>query len=217
MKKILAAVMAAFMITASFAGCSKQEEIPEDTYNGVLTKVRLGMPMNKIISINSGTDLYYESDTEIWCVNPDTDLMEIRALIPAENQFYYAEDSLITYSFRFDETDQENYLNGYIEEVPCMLDRVTAEKYYEDKKARLMAKYSATEENVTSTITGTEDVDLNLDYTTTMTMSSFELIFTMQLTYDVVDGVEGYYGTYYSIEIKELANKTAVEQGDSEE
>lgn len=210
MKKLIAALTAALISLTLLAACGKSEEAAEDTYTGVLTKVRLGMPMKKVISLNSATEMYYESDTEIWCVNPDTDLMEIRELIPADNQFYYAEDSLITYKFRFDESDGENYLEGYIEEVPCLIDRETAMKYYEDKKARLAAKYSVPAEAAISTITGTEDVDLNLDYVTTMTLSSFELVLTMQLTYDIVDGVEDYYGTYYSIELKELKNKTPV-------
>lgn len=210
MKKLIAALTAALISLTLLAACGKSEEAAEDTYTGVLTKVRLGMPMKKVISLNSATEMYYESDTEIWCVNPDTDLMEIRELIPADNQFYYAEDSLITYKFRFDESDSENYLEGYIEEVPCLLDRETAMKYYEDKKARLAAKYSVPSEAIFSTVTGTEDVDLNLDYVTIMSLSSFDLILTMQLTYDTVDGVEDYYGTYYSIELKELKNKFPV-------
>ncbi len=213
-KKIIAAAAAAMIAVTAFCACNKSEDTEaadESAYSGVLTKVRLGMPMNKIISLNSGTELYYENDTEIWCVNPDTDLMEIRNLIPADNQFYYAEDSLITYKFRVDKTDQQNYLQGYIVEMPCKIDRATAEKYYSDKGAALTAKYEVPAESVRSTVTGTENVDMNVDYKTTMTLSSFEVILTMRLTYDTVDGVSDYYGTYYSVELKELANKTEVE------
>lgn len=209
MKKALSVITAAVMLMAGLTACSKEEEV-EDTYSGVLTKVRLGMPMNKIVALNSGTEMYYETDTEIWCVSTDTDLMEIRTLIPEDSQFFYTDDSLITYDFKYDEADQENYLTGYIEEIPCLIDRDTAMTYYNDKKAALMKKYGCSEETSASSITGTEGVDLNLDYVTGMTLSSFEIIFTMQLTYDIVDGVEDYYGTYYSIELKELKNKTAV-------
>lgn len=210
MKKITALLLVILSALSLFCGC-KKDEAPADDYTGVLSKVRLGMPMKKIIALNSGSELYYDSDTEIWCVSTDTDLMEIRDRIPADNQFFYADDSLITYTFKFNESDGENYLTAYLEEVPCKLDRKTAEEYYQYKKSALMAKYSPAEEAVVSTVTGTEGVDLTLDNVTVMTLSSFEVTLTMQLTYDTVDGVEDYFGTYYSVKIKELANKTAVE------
>lgn len=215
MKKIFALLMAAVMSAVMFTACG-EEEAAVDEYSGVLSKVRLGMPMSKILQLNSDVELYYDNQTEIWCVNTDTDIMELRELIPAENQFYYVDDSLITYSFRFDDADQDHYLEGYLEEAPCLIDRETAEKYYADKTARLKAKYGAAEDDVKTTVTGTEDVDLNLDYVTIMTLSSFEVIFTMRLTYDTVDAAEGYYATYYSIEVNELKNKTAVEVAQSE-
>lgn len=216
MKKIFAAALAAVMIFSSFSACSK-EEAAEDTYSGVLTKVRLGMPMNKIVSLNSGREMYYESETEIWCVNPDTDLMEIRELIPEDKQFYYVEDSLITYNFKYDEGDDTNYLVSYMEEVPCMLDRATAETYYNDKISRLKAKYGVDNDSVHSTVTGDELVDMTLVNETVMTLPSFKLTFVMNLTYDTVDGVDDFYGTYYSIEVKSLENKTAVDVSGSSE
>ena len=216
MKKIFAAALAAVMVLSLFSACSK-EEAPGETYSGVLTKVRLGMPMNKIISLNSGREMYYESETQIWCVNPDTDLMEIRELIPEDKQFYYAEDSLITYNFKYDEGDDTNYLVSYMEEVPCMLDRATAETYYNDKITRLKAKYGAGDDAVHSTVTGVEGVDMTLINETVMTLPSFKLTFVMNLTYDTVDAVEDYYGTYYSIEVKSLENKTAVDVSGSSE
>lgn len=204
--------MAAMLAVLTLTACKKEEESAADDYKGVLTKVRLGMPMSKIIALNSDAgEMYYESDTELWCINTDTDLMEVSSLIPEGDQFYYTDDSLISYHFKFDESDQEYYLTGYIEEIPCKISRETAESYYESKKERLIAKYSADKETVTTTMVGTEGVDLNLEYTTVMTLSSFEVTFKMQLTYDTVDGAEDYYGTYFSIEVKELKNKTAVE------
>ncbi len=210
MKRITAIVLAILSILTLFCAC-KKEEAPADEYTGVLSKVRLGMPMKKIIGLNSGSELYYDSDTEIWCVSTDTDLMELRNRIPSDSQFFYADDSLITYTFKFNESDGENYLTAYMEEIPCKIDRKSAEEYYNYKKSALTAKYTPDPEAVVSTITGTEGVDMTLDYITVMTLSSFEVTLTMQLTYDTVDGVEDYFGTYYSIKIKELANKTPVE------
>lgn len=211
LKRLFAVIMAGIISLAVFAGCSKdEEEAVSDEYTGVLSKVRLGMPMHKIITLNSDTEMYYESDTEIWCVNPDTDLMELRNLIPAEHQFYYVEDSLVTYTFRYDEDDDENYLTGYLVEVPCLIDRETAENYYTDKIKRIAAKYSCTSDSVSTTVTGTEGVDLNLEYQAVFMLSSFEVIFNMTLTDDAVDGTEGYYATFFSMEVKELKNKTAV-------
>lgn len=213
MKKFTAMLLVILSALSLFCGC-KKEESPVDNYTGVLSKVRLGMPMKKIIALNSGSELYYDSDTEIWCVSTDTDLMEIKNRIPADSQFFYADDSLITYTFKYSESDGENYLTAYMEEIPCKLDRKTAEEYYKYKKAALISKYAPAEEAVVSTVTGTEGVDLTLDNVTVMTLSSFEVTLTMQLTYDTVDGVEDYFGTYYSVKIKELANKTAVEVAD---
>ncbi|MBQ5333568.1 MAG: hypothetical protein J6K92_09970 [Oscillospiraceae bacterium] len=213
MKRITAIMLAILSVLTLFCAC-KKEEAPVDDYTGVLSKIRLGMPMKKIIALNSDSELYYDSDTEIWCVSTDTDLMELRNRIPADSQFFYADDSLITYTFKFDQSDGENYLTAYMEEIPCKIDRKTAEEYYNYKKAALAAKYSPAAEAVISTVTGTEGVDLTLDNVTVMTLSSFEVTLTMQLTYDTVDGVEDYFGTYYSIKIKELANKTAVEVSD---
>lgn len=217
MKKFFAAALAAVMAVSVFSACNK-EEAAEEVYSGVLTKVRLGMSKSKIVSLNSGRDLYYENDSQIWCVNPDTDLMEIKELIPEDKQFYYVEDSLITYNFKYDESDDENYLVSYQEEVPCMLDRTTAEKYYYDKIERLKAKYEITgEDAVKSTLIGADGVDMTLVNETVFTLPSFKVTLEMDLTYDTVDGVEDYYGTYYSIEVKSLENKTAVDVSVSEE
>ena len=133
MKKLTALLLVILSALTLFGGCKKDDTAPVETYTGVLSKVRLGMPMKKIVALNSGSELYYDSDTEIWCVSTDTDLMEIRDRIPADAQFYYADDSLITYTFKYNENDGENYLTAYMEEVPCKLDRKTAEDYYKYK------------------------------------------------------------------------------------
>lgn len=210
-RRITALFLAALATAAILCSCKKETAAPEDTYTGVLTKVRLGMPMKKVVSLNPDTELYYDSDNEIWCVNPDTDIMGVKDYIPSDNNFYGADDSLITYTFKYNEKDEENYLTAYLQEVRCLIDRENAEKYYEDKKLSLAKKYGAKSDAVSSTTTGTEGVDQKIDCVTVYTLSSFKVTFKMQLSYETVDGITGYYGSYYSIEVRELENKTAVE------
>ena len=201
----LAAVMAAFTL----AGCGKKEETEAaDTgYSGVLAKIKLGMPQKKVLSVNNQKEMYYESDTVLWCINPDTDIMEVRDIIPADQGFYFCDDSVITYEFKHDEKDNENYLTAYTEEVSCLIDRETAQKYYDDKVKELMKKYHA---DFTTTQTGTEGIDLNLIQKTELQLSSFAVYLEMTLTYDTVNDVDAYYCKHLSIMVKELANKAAV-------
>ena len=101
MKKVLSVILTVIMCISAMAACSKEEaaeEMPE--YSGILTRVKLGMPLTKIVSMQpDGVELYYEDDTTIWSINSDTDLMEVRNIIPAEDQYFYADDSIITYKF----------------------------------------------------------------------------------------------------------------------
>lgn len=178
-------------------------------YNGILTKVKLGMPLTKIVTINQtyNVNLNYETDTVIWSQNPDTELMEIRDLIPAESAYYYVDDSLITYIFETRKGDPEMYLTSYMSEAYCLLDRKTAEEYYEKKTEELKAKHNA--EPVKS-IKGTEDIDLEVDRISRYSCASYDLTFTVREKYDTVDGVDGYYGSYVCIEVKEKINKEEV-------
>ena len=51
MKKILIVLIAVVMTLTCFAGCNKEEEtVTETAYSGILTKVKLGMPLTKIIT-----------------------------------------------------------------------------------------------------------------------------------------------------------------------
>lgn len=214
LKRIAAAAAAAVMITAAFTGCGKKEETAETeetAYSGVLTKIRLGMPQNKVIALNNQKEMYYESDTELWCVNPDTDIMEVRSLVPADSQYYYCDDSIITYKFKYDSEDDEYVLNDYMEEVVCLLPKDTAMDYYNGKLEELSKKYNCGEYSINQT--GTENVDMTLEYTTVMNLSSFSVTSSMTYTYQTVDGVDDYYCTHLSVDIKELANKTAVQVG----
>ena len=215
MKKIFTVLIALTMTLTCFAGCKKDEEAtaPETAYSGILTKVKLGMPLTKIVSLQpDGGELYYETDTSIWCVNTDTELMEIRDLIPAESAYYYADDSIITYNFLTKKGDDEIYLNGYMSEVMCLMDRSTAEKYFESKTAELAEKHGA---EPVGTKTGTEDIDMELTYTQKYDCPSYTVTFKMVETYDTVDSADGYYGTYFSIEVNEKAVKDEVALTDS--
>lgn len=205
-----AVLSAAVMSAAVFTGCGKgDEEVVESTYSGVLTKIRLGMPQNKVIALNNQEEMYYESDTKLWCVNPDTDIMEVKALIPEDSQHFYCDDSLITYEFEYNEGEDEYYLDSYMEEVVCLIDKNVAKEYYDRKLLELSSKYGATEYNTTQT--GTDGVDMNLVYETVMSLSSFSVTTSMTYTYDTVDGKDDYYCTHLSIAVQELENKEAVE------
>ena len=206
MKKFLSVILAAAMCVC-FTACGKSADAAatESTaYAGILTKVKLGMPLEKIVSLQpDGVDLYYEDDKTVWGTNADTDLMEIKSLIPENDAFYYADDSIITYYFDGDNKD-DMCLNGYSEEVHCLIDRETAEKYFETKTAELSKKHGVTEENpALGSIVGTEGMDMNLIYKEDFSASSYTVNFSMTLTYDTVNSVEGYYGTEFIITVTE--------------
>ncbi|MDE5742352.1 MAG: hypothetical protein K2H90_07885 [Oscillospiraceae bacterium] len=212
MKKFLTALLAMALAVSCFAACNKEEggDTAEATgYTGILTKVKLGMPLTKIVTINQSydVDLNYETDTVIWSQNPDTELMEIRDIIPAESAYYYVDDSLITYNFETRKGDDEIYLIGYMSEAYCLLDRTIAESYFDTKGKELAAKHGVEPSEVR---VGTEDVDLEVSYLKRYSCSSYDLTFTMKEKYDTVDGVEGYYGSYFAIEVSEKAVKDEV-------
>ena len=62
-------------------------------------------------------------------------------------------------------------------------------------------------------MTGTEGIDMNLTYTQKYDCPSYNIVFTMVETYDTVNGVDGYYGTYFAIEIIEKEIKSETEIG----
>lgn len=212
MKKFLTAFLAMALAAACLTACGGgDDDAPAEAngYSGILTKVKLGMPLNKIISINQSQNinLNYETDTVIWSQTPDTELMEIRELIPTESAYYYLDDSLITYTFETRKGDKEIYLTSYMAEAYGLLDRKTAEEYYEKKTEELKAKHKA---EPAKSIKGTEDIDLEVDRISRYSCASYDLTFIMREKYDTVDGVDGYYGSYFCIEVKEKANKEEV-------
>lgn len=213
MRKFLPVILALIMTLTCFTACGGDDEAEAaetPAYSGILTKIKLGMPLTKVVSLNAGNnvELYYETDTCIWSVNPDTDLMEIRNLLTEGEQFYYVDDSVITYNFKTVKGDEEIYLNNYLSEVHCLLDRATAEKYFETKTAELKAKHGV---EPIGRMTGTENVDMEVNYIQRFDCPSYTLTFTMTEKYDTVNGVDGYYGSYFSIDVKEKEVKTEVE------
>ena len=204
-KKILSAILAAALAMVCLSACNKDEgAVSDSAYSGILTKVKLGMPLTKIVSLQPvGVELYYETDTCIWSINNDTEIREIAELIPEDSAYYYVDDSIITYNFKTVSGDPEIYLNGYVQEAGCLMDRETAKKYFDDKTAELEKKYG----EPLGTMTGTKDIDMELIYKQTYNCPSFTVVFTMKQTYDTVDSVEDYYGTFFSIEIAEKAVK----------
>ena len=210
MKKKFTLILALAMSLTCLTACGKDEETAaaENGYSGILTRVKLGMPLTKVVSLQpDGVELYYEDDTTIWCVNTDTELNALRDVIAPDHTYYYVDDSIITYNFRTVKGDNEIYLNGYMSEITCLLDRDTATKFFEDKTAELAKKHGA---EPVGAMTGTEGMDMNLTYTQKYDCPSYNIVFTMVETYDTVNGVDGYYGTYFAIEIIEKAVKTEV-------
>lgn len=190
-----------------------EEAAEESAYSGILTKVKIGMPLTKIVSMQpDGVELYWDDDTTIWSINTDTDLMaEVSALVPAEDMFYYADDSIITYNFKTQKGDDELYLKGYSEEVHCLLDRTAAQDYFDKKTAELISKHCVDDGSVAGgSMIGTEDIDMELVYSQKISASSYDLVFSMTLTYDTVNDVAGYYATEFKIELTEKDVKTEV-------
>ena len=213
MKKIISVLLTALMCLTLFTACGKEEDTAAEVpaYSGILTKVKLGMPLTKIISLQpDGVELYYEDDLTIWCMNDDTDLLkDTQAIVPAEDQFYYTGNSIITYNFRTEKGDEEIYLNGYSEEVHCLIDRVTAENYFNTKTEQLVSKHCVGENTgVAGSMTGTEGIDMDLIYSQKISTGSYDLDFSMTLTYETVNNVEGYYATKYAVTVTEKSVKT---------
>ncbi len=209
LRKFVSAILAAALALACFTACGDKGEgaASETAYSGILTRVKLGMPLTKIVTLQpDGVELYYETDTRIWSINNDTELREIAGLIPENSEYYYADDSIITYNFRTVKGDDEIYLNGYMQEISCLIDRETAEKYFAAKTLELENKHG----EHTGTVTGIEDIDMDLIYKETFDCPSYTVVFSMTETYDTVDSVEGYYGTHFAIEITEKEVKDEV-------
>ncbi len=205
--RVIAAVLAALISAVCLTSCNKEEPVELSEYSGILTRVKLGMPLTKIVTMQpDGVELYYENDTQVWSINNDTELREVASLIPEESAYYYADDSIITYNFRTVNGDDEIYLNGYMQEISVLMDRETARKYFAEKTLALENKHG---EHV-STMIGVEDIDMTLTYKETFNCPSYTVVFSYQETYETVDNVDGYYGTFFSIEVTEKDEKDEI-------
>ncbi len=214
MKKLLTVILALTMALTCFTACGGDDEAAPETpaYSGILTKVKLGMPLTKVVSLNANNnvELYYETDTCVWSINPDTELMELKSRLPEGEQFYYVDDSIITYNFKTVKGTEEMLLNNYVSEVHCLVDRDTARKFFDDKTAELSKKHGV---EPVGTQTGTEDIDMEITYKQTFNCTSYVLTFSMVEKYDTVNGVDGYYGSFFSIDVKEkeVKDETAIQ------
>ncbi|MDE5859197.1 MAG: hypothetical protein K2H23_02220, partial [Oscillospiraceae bacterium] len=214
----IAVAVSVILAVCCFAGCSKDEgesaDAAESAYNGILTKIKLGMPVSKILALQpDNVDVNYESDTVLWSVNSDIDLMEINDLIE-DDAYNYMDNPIITYTFKTNKGDVEMTLKSYMSEIHGVLDREVAEKYFKDKTEELQKKHSA--EPVES-VTGTENVDYTVVHKQKFNCPSYDLTFTMELEYGTVNGVEGYHGSMFSIEVveKEIKTEVTIESEDS--
>lgn len=215
MKKLLTVILVLTMALTCFTACGGDDEAaaPDaSAYSGILTKIKLGMPLTKVVSLNAGNnvELYYETDTCVWSINPDTELMELKDRLPEGEQFYYVDDSIITYNFKTVKGAEEMLLNNYVSEVHCLVSRDTARKFFDDKTAELQKRHGV---EPVGTQTGTEDIDMEITYKQTFNCTSYVLTLSMVEKYDTVNGVDGYYGSFFSIDVKEkeVKDETAIQ------
>ena len=210
MKKIVALALSVILTAFCFAGCSSEEDgepAAESVYSGILTQVKLGMPVSKILALQpDSVEVMYESDTVLWTVNPDIDLMEVNSVI-TDNGYNYMDNPIITYTFKTNKGDTEMTLKSYMSEVHGVLDREVAEKYFEDKTKELKAKHGV---EPAESVIGSENVDYTVSHKQRFSCPSYDLTFTMDLEFETVNGAEGYYGSMFSIEVTEKEIKTEV-------
>lgn len=191
-----------------FGGCKK--EATTDDYNGILYKLRMEMPFENVLSMNS-TELYQDSDNCIWTISNDTHLSKLKYMIPENDMYHYADDSLITYYFKTKEDEEDKkVLTAFSEEILCKVDRSTGQQLYTELINIFKNKYQPLETNVHSYLTGTEGIDVELIYRTNMMFNTYEINITMTQRYDTVNNIDDYYPEYFLVEVKELSHKSPV-------
>jgi hypothetical protein len=216
-KKMLALAVCAALLTLSLSACGDDDALAlDDTYAGILAKVRIGMTLKQVKSLQRpAVNLYFASDTVVWGVDNDIELMELTTLLPQQEDdqmFYYVDDSkaIVTYYLKKppggSEEQDDLLLTGFSQEVACMLDRELGNAYFKAKTDALVAKH-APDATPATTVTGVEDIDLNLVTEMTLSCPSYDLTFDMTETYTTVNDVTAYYVTHYSIQIMEKAVK----------
>ena len=218
-KKILTAALIA-VLTFALAACgSKKSNIDlEDDYDGILTKVRLGMPLSQVAGMQRvGVTLYYETDRIVWSNDPDIELMQLKSLLPAsgdaDQMLYYVDDTtaIITYYFKAVPGREELLLKGFSEEVSCLLNRETGNAYFRAMSELLMKRHNP-EAELRPYMIGVEGVDKIIVTSVVIDCPSYDVTFSMTETYDEVNGIADYYVTHFKIALmeKEIKDPVAV-------
>jgi hypothetical protein len=213
-KRISAALLSVIMIFA-LAACGEEEKVIPP-YEGILTKVRLGMPETRVVALQpEEAELYYQTGNDyiMWSVNPDTEIQSLRDYLPPEDLFYYCDDSIITYYLEDNDDKTEKVLSGYMQEVYCVVPRDIAVEFYNAQVKYLTTKYGM---ESSGTRTGIEDVDLELNFKEVMTGSSFNVTFGATFTSQTVNGVNDYYGTHFYVTLmkSDAPTEVPVESGE---
>jgi hypothetical protein len=196
--------------------CNKDEAPEIPPYAGILTKVRLGMPESRVISLQpESTELFYQTGNDyiMWSVNPDTEIQRLRDLLPPDDLYYYTDDSIITYYLKDNEDKTEKVLDGYMQEVYCIVPRNIAVDFYNAQVKYLAEKYGVESKG---TRRGTEDVDLELNFKEVYDCPSSTVTFEATFTSDTVNGVNDYYGTHFAITLmgKETQTEIGISSGE---
>lgn len=208
MFKRLKAYICLVLVLCILTACGKEKEVaePKYTYKGVLTNVKIGMSLNKVVAltkgIHSNVDIYAEDDDTLWCVCNDTHLAKLKETADLDSP-YYMDDTLITYYF-VDKDNSYKALNGYVEELYCFLDENELYDFYIELQQAFKDIYEVEPKNIKSVMTGCKGVDYSILYETTMVSDSFDIKLTMTTHYelDKSQDLEGYFGDFLSISLK---------------
>jgi hypothetical protein len=199
-KKRIFAIALSILMILTVTACGETETVIPP-YEGILTKVRLGMSESKVVALQpEEAELYYQTGNDyiMWTVNPDTEIQSLRDYIPADDMYYYCDDSIITYYLKDNADKTEKVLSGYMQEVYCVIPRDIAVNFYNAQVKYLTEKYGI---ESSGTGTGIEGVDLELHFKEVMVASSFTVTFEATFTSETVNGVNDYYGTHFSLSL----------------
>jgi hypothetical protein len=186
---------------------ASETTVVEAVYTGVLSRIRLGMTESKIISMMpDSVPLYYQDDFEMWSVDPDTNMEAITDYLPEGDLNYYADDSIITYYFKNQSGSPEKILTGYMEEIHGVFSQDASVKFYNDTIARLTEEYGV---EPVGTMTGEQGIDNELQLKQVYDCPSATVTFYCTYTWQNVNDVEDYYGSYFAVK---LMGKTIKEE-----
>jgi hypothetical protein len=213
MKKAAVVLLCMAFLVVSFSACNSEEPVdPAATeaapaYAGILTKIRLGMTETKVISmLPDSVPLYYQDDFEMWSIDPDTNMQNVRTYLPADDLTYYADDSIITYYFKSQNGNPDHILTGYMEEVHGVFPQDASIKFYDDTAKRLQEEYGVTP---IGTQTGTEGIDSEIQLKQVYDCPSATITFYCTYSWQNVNGIDDYYGSYFAVK---LMGKTIKEE-----